>query len=50
MGIVKATTSDHMIDIMQNINPINQMLQPLQDHTTTSTADDAGVMVTDLHV
>jgi hypothetical protein len=33
--IIKATSSDHMLNIIQNINPFNQMLQPLQDQTTT---------------
>jgi hypothetical protein len=32
--IMKATTSDHII---QYINPLYQMLQPLQDQTATST-------------
>jgi hypothetical protein len=37
MGIMKVTTSDHMLNIIQNINLHYQMLQPLQDQTATST-------------
>ena len=34
MEIMKATTSDHMLNIMQNINPLYQILvQSLQDQT-----------------
>jgi hypothetical protein len=36
MEIMKATTTDHMLNIMQNINLLYRMLQPLQDQTTTS--------------
>ena len=31
MEIMKATTSDHMLNIIQNINPLYRMLQPLKD-------------------
>ena len=37
MEIMKATTTDHMLNIMQNINLLYRMLQPLQDQTTTTT-------------
>ena len=37
MVIMKATTSDHMLNIIQNINPLYQMIQLLQDQATTST-------------
>ena len=36
MEIMKVTTSDHMVNIVQNNNPLYQILQPLQDKTTTS--------------
>ena len=39
MEIMKATTSDDMLNIIQNMNPLYQMLQSVQDQTTTS-ADD----------
>ena len=31
MEIMKATTSDHMPNIIQNINPLYHMLQSVQD-------------------
>ena len=37
--IMKANTSDHMLNIIQNINPLYRMLQSVQDQATTS-ADD----------
>ena len=37
MEIMKATSSDHMFNIMQNINLLYQMLQPLQDQIVTGT-------------
>ena len=37
MEIMKATTSDHMLNIMQNNNPLYGILQPLQDQTATTT-------------
>ena len=40
MEIMKATTSGHMLNIIQNINPLYRMLQSVQDQTTTS-ADDS---------
>jgi hypothetical protein len=36
MEIMKATTSDHRLNIIQNISPLYRMLQPLRDQTTTS--------------
>ena len=39
MEIMKETTSSHMLNIIRNINPLNRMLQPVQDHTKTC-ADD----------
>jgi hypothetical protein len=36
MEIMKATTSDHMLNIIQYITPLYQMLQPVQNQTTTS--------------
>ena len=36
MEIMKATSSDHMLNIIQNINPLYRMLQPGEDQTTTS--------------
>ena len=36
MEIMKATPSDHMLDFIQNMNPLYRMLQPVQDQTTTS--------------
>ena len=49
---MKATTSDHMLNIMQNIDPLYRMLQTLQDQTATSTeyTDDASVLMKDLHM
>ena len=35
MEIMKATTPDHMLNIIQNINPLYQMLQSVQDQTKT---------------
>ena len=37
MEIMKATTSDQMLNIIQNLNSLYQMLQPLRDQTKTST-------------
>jgi hypothetical protein len=37
MEIMKATTSDHMLNIIQIMKPLYRMLQPLQDQTLTST-------------
>jgi hypothetical protein len=34
--IMKATTSDHMLNVIQNINPLYRMLQSVQDWITTS--------------
>jgi hypothetical protein len=34
---MKVTTSDHMLNIIQNINQFYRMLQPFQDQTMTST-------------
>ena len=39
MEIMKAKTSDRMLNIIQNINPLYHMLQSVQDQTTTR-ADD----------
>jgi hypothetical protein len=43
MEIMKATTSDHMLTIIQNINPFYRMLQPFQDQKrpTQTIAEDA---------
>ena len=35
MEIMKVATSDHMLNIIQNINPLYRMLQPLQDQTSS---------------
>jgi hypothetical protein len=40
MEIMKATTSDHILNIIQNTNPHYSMLQSVQDQTKTS-ADDS---------
>jgi hypothetical protein len=39
MKIMKATTSEHMLNIIQNNHPLYRMLQSVQDQTTTSTDD-----------
>ena len=36
MEIMKETTSNHKLNIMQNNNPLYQILQSLQDQTVTS--------------
>jgi hypothetical protein len=40
MEIMKATTSDHRLNIIQNINPLYRMLQSVLDQRTTG-ADDS---------
>ena len=49
MEIIKATTSDHMLNIMQNNYPLYK-IQPLQDQTATGTvvAEDALIWAKDL--
>jgi hypothetical protein len=37
MEIMKTTTSDHVFNIVQNNNPLYQVLESLQDQTTNST-------------
>ena len=37
MEIMKATTSDHTLNINQNNNLFYKILQPFQDHTATDT-------------
>ena len=37
MKIMKVTTSDHMLNIMQNRNLLYKILQPLQNQTVTNT-------------
>ena len=39
MEVMKATNSDHMLNIIQNINPLYRTLQSVQDQTTTSAHD-----------
>ena len=36
MEIMKVTTSNHMFNIIENINPLYRMLQPLQNQTTST--------------
>ena len=36
---MKATTSDHMLNIVQNNNLLYKILQPLHDQTAISTGD-----------
>ena len=35
--IMKVTTSNHILNIIQNNNPLYKIVQPLQDQTATST-------------
>jgi hypothetical protein len=39
MEIMKTITSNHMLNIIQNINLLYCKLQSVQDQTTTSTGD-----------
>ena len=40
--IIKATASDHMLNIIQNINPLYRMLQPVQDQRKPRADDRSG--------
>ena len=44
LEIMKATTSDYMLNIVHNFNPLNRIAHSVQDQTTayTGNADDAG--------
>ena len=50
MEIMRATISDHMLNFMQNNNPLYRILQPLHDQTATGTevSEDVLTMVEDL--
>jgi hypothetical protein len=49
---VKATTSDHMFNIMQNNNPLYQILQPLQvrQRSAQMNTEDTLIRVKGLYV
>ena len=42
MEIMKATTSNHMLNIIHNINQLYQMLQSVRDQRTTGADDSWG--------
>ena len=51
MEIIKATTSDHMLNIMHNINSLYQMLHfRIRQWPAQIYADDTSVMVQGPHV
>ena len=45
MTNMKATTSDHMLNIKQNNNPLYQILQPIQDQIRSARTYTEDVLI-----